>query len=474
LEVSSNPALHRVGARARIARVMISWGVLAVGQALIQGEASLAVLRFLLGVAEAGFFPGIILCLTPRTAAATPSACSWRPSRCRPRSAHRGATGGDEGRRGTDRRLGYRRPVMADPNAVVSVIPVVGLPEIAAGADLAELLAGALNRSGLVPATGDCLVVSSKVVSKALDLGWPGDKADAVAAQSVRVVAERRGPTGITRVVEAVAGPVMAAAGVDSSNTGAAQALLVLPADPDAEARRLRAALLTHWSPAPGAFGVLLSDTAGRPWRDGQTDIAIGAAGLRVLDDLRGGIDADGRPLAVTARAVADEIAAAADLVKGKADAVPAALVRGLPASWFTEHPAGSGEPYTARSLVRTGPGDWFAFGHVEAVRAALGVPPGSAAAAEVGIPLAGADEPIAARVARAVGLTLRTVPGGGADLDPPRLDPGRSGATVTLTAPTEFDLGRLVARLEVAASAESLRSAVTGRGPSSVTVTLS
>ncbi len=239
----------------------------------------------------------------------------------------------------------------------------------------------ALTASGVTLGAGDCLVVSSKVVSKALGLTWHGMREDAVAAGTVRVVAERRAADGITRVVESVAGPVMAAAGVDASNTGPSAPVLLLPDDPDAEAARLRAALLDRLElPSATPLAVVLSDTAGRPWRDGLTDLALGSAGLAVLEDLRGATDHDGRPLAVTMRAVADEVAAAADLVKGKADGIPAALVRGLDAAWFSPDAAG------ARALVRVGPGDWFALGHVEAVRAALGVPAGSALSQEVGI----------------------------------------------------------------------------------------
>ncbi len=123
----------------------------------------------------------------------------------------------------------------------LTVVPVVGLGEVEAGTDLAGLLLDALTASGVGLRPGDCLVVSSKVVSKALGLTWAGPREDAVAAGTVRVVAERRGADAVTRVVESVAGPVMAAAGVDASNTGPSARLLVLPEDPDAEAARLRA-----------------------------------------------------------------------------------------------------------------------------------------------------------------------------------------------------------------------------------------
>ncbi len=163
----------------------------------------------------------------------------------------------------------------------------------------------------------------------------------------------------------------MAAAGVDASNTGpeARGRVLVLPRDPDAQARTLRSAVAAAAGASPA---VLLTDTSGRPWRVGQTDFALGCAGLRPTDDLRGGVDADGAPLHVTVRAVADELAAAAELVKGKAEGVPAALVRGAGDLVSTEDGPG------ASGLVRFDAADWFATGTVESVRAALGCPAGT------------------------------------------------------------------------------------------------
>lgn len=348
----------------------------------------------------------------------------------------------------------------------LSVLPVTGLGEVAAGDDLAGLLVSTSGALGLGLGAGDCLVVSSKVVSKALGLTFAGERADAVVGATVRVVAERATPGGgVTRVVEAVAGPVMAAAGVDASNTGPTGALLLLPADADGEAVRLRSAVLSLLGlPEDAAFGVVLSDTAGRPWRAGLTDFALGAAGVAVLDDLRGGVDHDGRPLAVTARAVADELAAAADLVKGKASGVPAAVVRGLDAAWFSAGAVG------ARSLVRTGPGDWFALGHVEAVRSALGVPPGSDASEGVGITSVRGQDPLVERVARVVALALHDVPSGSADVG---VDERAGTAEVALAADDPYELGRLVTRAEVAAASESLVATVTARTPASVTLGL-
>ena len=348
----------------------------------------------------------------------------------------------------------------------LTVVPVVGLGEVGQGTDLAGLLLDALTASGVGLGPGDCLVVSSKVVSKALGLTWAGPREHAVAAGTVRVVAERRGADAVTRVVESVAGPVMAAAGVDASNTGPSAQLLVLPEDPDAEAARLRADLLARLElPSATALAVVLSDTAGRPWREGLTDFALGSAGLAVLEDLRGGTDHDGRPLAVTMRALADEVASAADLVKGKADGIPAALVRGLAATWFAPDAPGAG------ALVRVGPGDWFALGHVEAVRAALGVSAGSAASEEVGIRSVQPGEPLAARVGRVVALALLDVPEGSADVGG---DAASGRAEVALGATDDYALGRLVVRVEVAAASEGLTPQVVGRSAAGVIVALS
>ena len=200
----------------------------------------------------------------------------------------------------------------------ITVFGVPGLPEIAPGADLAELIVAAAP--GL--ADGDILVVTSKIVSKAEGQVIAAEREDAIAAETVRVVA-RRGPTTIAQTRH---GLVMAAAGVDRSNT-APGTVVLLPQDPDGSARRLRAAIAARTGLT---VGVLITDTMGRPWRNGQTDAAIGAAGVAPLRDHRGQADTFGNPLEVTVAAVADEIAAAAELVKGKVDQVPVAIVRGL------------------------------------------------------------------------------------------------------------------------------------------------
>ena len=200
----------------------------------------------------------------------------------------------------------------------ITVTGVGGLPEITAGANLAELIVAAVP--GI--ADGDILVVTSKIVSKAEGRVFSADRDDAIAAETVRIVA-RRGPTTIAQTRH---GLVMAAAGVDRSNT-APGTVVLLPEDPDGSARRLRKAIAGQTGKT---IGVLITDTMGRPWRNGQTDAAIGAAGVRPLRDHRGQPDSFGNVLEVTIAAVADEIAAAAELVKGKTDQVPVAIVRGL------------------------------------------------------------------------------------------------------------------------------------------------
>lgn len=325
----------------------------------------------------------------------------------------------------------------------LSVIPLTGMPQVRTGDDLAALVVAAAAALGVTLAEGDLVVVSSKVVSKARGL-WAdaADRDDVVRSQSRRVVAERRSAERVTRIVESVAGPVMAAAGVDASNTGAHDGVLLLPPDPDGEADRLRRSLLDLTGLR--RLGLVLSDTAGRPWRAGQVDFALGASGVAVLDDLRGGLDADGRPLSVTARALADELAAMADLVKGKADGVPVAVVRGTP--WaLSDHGDG------AASLVRVGATDWFDLGRAEAVRAALGTVPGTPEAEEVGIP-AVAPEERSVRVGRAVAVALRACPGAAVDT---------GGDVVHVAAQTPYELGLAAARLAVALWGEGVSTEV-------------
>jgi len=236
--------------------------------------------------------------------------------------------------------------------AGIAVIPVGGLPEIAAGADLAALIAAAAPDL----ADGDIVVVTSKIVSKAEGRVARTGREEAIDAEAVRVVA-RRGPT---RIVETRHGLVLAAAGVDASNTPPGTVVL-LPEDPDGSARRLRKGLLDRLGVG---VGVLVTDTLGRPWRTGQTDAAIGAAGVLPLRDYRGTADTFGMTLEVTLAAVADEVASAADLVKGKTAGIPVAVVRGL--GDLVTDADGPG----ARALIRAPADDMFRFGSADVLAA--------------------------------------------------------------------------------------------------------
>ncbi|MFD9575527.1 coenzyme F420-0:L-glutamate ligase [Streptomyces sp. NPDC059982] len=244
-------------------------------------------------------------------------------------------------------------PVPSYPVPSYEVRALAGIPEVRPGDDLAALIAAASPEL----LDGDVLLVTSKIVSKAEGrIVTAASREEAIDAETVRVVA-RRGPL---RIVEDRRGLVMAAAGVDASNTEPGTVLL-LPEDPDASAARIRAGLRELLSVD---VGVIVTDTFGRPWRSGLTDVAIGAAGVRVLDDLRGGADAHGNPLSATVVATADELAAAGDLVKGKAAGLPVAVVRGL------AHVCGEGS--SARDLVRAAADDMFRLGTSEAVREAV------------------------------------------------------------------------------------------------------
>lgn len=242
---------------------------------------------------------------------------------------------------------------------------VTGLPEIDAGDDLIDLIANAVTAQAAEDPEsalrdGDILVVTSKIVSKSEGRQVPvADRDKAIAADTVRIVAERVHPGGVTQIVETRHGLIMAAAGIDTSNVPDGVALR-LPEDPDASARLLCAGLRKRLGVD---LGIVITDTLGRPWRVGQTDVAIGAAGIVVTDDLRGGVDANGRPLQVTITVLADELAGAADLVKGKASGIPVAVVRGLGRLVTAIDAPG------ARTLVRSVDDDMFRFGSAEAYR---------------------------------------------------------------------------------------------------------
>ncbi|MDQ3679011.1 MAG: coenzyme F420-0:L-glutamate ligase [Actinomycetota bacterium] len=210
----------------------------------------------------------------------------------------------------------------------ISIIPVGGMPEVRPGDDLAELVS---ERAALLE--GDVLVVTQKVVSKAegrlvsMDTDDPRSGAVLVERESTRVL-RRRGDLVISETRQ---GLVCANAGVDLSNVMPGWAAL-LPEDGDRSARRIREALRARTG---ASLGVIVSDTFGRPWRRGSTDVAIGCAGVAAVLDLRGKADAFGRPLQVTEVCVADELTSAAELVMGKAAGIPAAIVRGVDPAWL-------------------------------------------------------------------------------------------------------------------------------------------
>ncbi|CAL9542161.1 Bifunctional F420 biosynthesis protein FbiB [Nocardiopsis dassonvillei] len=237
----------------------------------------------------------------------------------------------------------------------VRVRGLAGLPEVGEGADLVALIADAVAASGEPLVDGDVLVVTSKIVAKAEGRLRRMDRRAAVDAETVRVVAR----AGRTRIVQTRHGLVMAAAGVDASNVEPGTVLL-LPEDPDASARALRAGLRERLGVR---VGVIVSDTFGRPWRVGQTDVAIGAAGVDPVQDLRGTTDTYGNLMEATVNAVADEIAAAGELVKGKTSGVPVAVVSGL--SVVTD-----GDGPGAAALVRPADADLFRYGSRDVVPA--------------------------------------------------------------------------------------------------------
>ena len=239
----------------------------------------------------------------------------------------------------------------------LEILPVQGMPDVRPGDDLAALIVDAAPWLR----DADVLVVTSKIVSKAegqlVDVPQAGPDRDAareafLTAETARTVARRGG----TRIVQTHHGFVMAAAGIDASNVDRSR-LALLPKDPDASARALRAALRERFG---RNLAVVISDTMGRPWRNGLTDVALGAAGIEALRDYRGAVDPYGNPLHITQMAVVDELAGAAELVKGKTDQVPVAVVRGYLSSLEDD---GSG----ATALVRDAASDLFSLGTAEA-----------------------------------------------------------------------------------------------------------
>jgi coenzyme F420-0:L-glutamate ligase/coenzyme F420-1:gamma-L-glutamate ligase len=208
--------------------------------------------------------------------------------------------------------------------AGVEILPLAGIPELREGDDLGALVGDAIERVGGLE-EGDVVVVAQKAVSKAegrVAQVPPAGHVDAILAEAA-LVRRRRGDFVIA---ETRHGFVCASAGVDRSNTPGDGWVVLLPLDPDASSRRLRDALARRFGVAPA---VIVTDTFGRAWRQGTTDVAIGLAGMTPLLDLRGQPDARGRELQGTVICVADELAGAAELVLGKSRQVPAALIRG-------------------------------------------------------------------------------------------------------------------------------------------------
>jgi coenzyme F420-0:L-glutamate ligase/coenzyme F420-1:gamma-L-glutamate ligase len=243
--------------------------------------------------------------------------------------------------------------------AKVEILPVNGLPEFRPGDDLVAAIAGAAPWLR----DGDVVVITSKVVSKCEGrlVAAPEDPEERdelrrklVDDEAVRVLARK----GRTLITENRNGLVQAAAGVDGSNVGRTE-LALLPVDPDGSAAALRAGLHERLGVD---VAVVVTDTMGRAWRNGQIDAAVGAAGMAVLHGYSGAVDQHGNELVVTEIAVADEVAAAADLVKGKLTAMPVAVVRGLPKNMVTD------DGSTARQLLRSGPEDLFWLGTAEAI----------------------------------------------------------------------------------------------------------
>jgi coenzyme F420-0:L-glutamate ligase/coenzyme F420-1:gamma-L-glutamate ligase len=233
---------------------------------------------------------------------------------------------------------------------IVSIVGIEGLPEFTAGDDL-----GLIINKNCQLKDGDILIVTSKIVSKVEGrVVTAPDRATAIADESVRVIASR----GETVISQTRHGFVMAAAGVDASNLPTGEFAL-LPLDPDASARKLRTELIT----ATGKrIAVLITDTFGRPWRDGLIDQAVGCAGLAVTDDYRGRRDSFGNELHASVMAIADEIASASELVRSKLSQIPVAVVRGLDRYVIEEDGPG------VASLIRSAQTDWFRLGHRETI----------------------------------------------------------------------------------------------------------
>lgn len=335
---------------------------------------------------------------------------------------------------------------------MIEILPVRGIGEVEPGADLAALITGAAPWLR----DGDVLVVTSKIISKSesrlVDVPPDGPERDRVraevlASETARTVATR----GQTRIVATHHGFVLASAGIDTSNVDRSR-LVLLPKDPDASARGLRDALAQRHGLR---VAVVVSDTMGRPWRNGLTDVAIGAAGIEPLRDHRGRTDPYGNELSLTQMAIVDELAAAAELVKGKVDGVPVAVVRGLPPVVESDPPG------VVATLVRDSANDMFRLGTAEAHAAGL------RAAATLPDAPNGGEEPDPAAIHRAVAHVAPVI-GSALTLDPP---------AIHLTAPSTdpavlIQLGIDTHRLRTALAAEAVTSTAELKPPTTVIVT--
>ncbi len=254
--------------------------------------------------------------------------------------------------------VGIDQAASADESSAITIFAPAGIGEIKTGTDLATVILAAIEADRLGPLRdGDIVIITSKIISKAEGRVEPASRrTDLITSESRRTVARR----GETRIVRTYGGLTIAAAGIDKSNVSTGS-ILLLPSDPDASAAELHRRLVA----ATGLrLGVIVSDTAGRPWRVGQTDHAIGLCSIRALENYTGIQDAYGNELQITAMAVADELAAAADLMKGKLHGRPVAVVRGL-------EQLVTGTDASARELLREEDKDMFSFGSQEAVLAA-------------------------------------------------------------------------------------------------------
>lgn len=308
---------------------------------------------------------------------------------------------------------------------------VTGLPDFRPGADLVT----ALCHAAPWLADGDIVAITSKAVSKCEGRLVPTGtseqertlaRQEAIDGETEAVVAQRGG----LRIVRTRQGMTMAAAGVDASNVNADE-IALLPVDSDASARAIRAGIRERLG---RDVAVIITDTVGRPWRDGLVDIALGAAGISPLRDLRGTVDTHGHPLAVTALAQVDELASASELVRGKLGRVAAAVISGVP--WQDAGPAAPG----AASLIRTGDNDMFNLGSRDVV-------PATRRAVATG----GTGERTEALVADALDR-MGSAPGIAASLD---------GSLIRLRGDDPFELGVYAGQLLVALRAEGLTASV-------------